>query len=317
MKLVRASSFEDDVDALFRVPLAEFTGERNALAAQLKKSGRVNDALQVKALSKPSVSAWAVNQLYWNHREAFDGLLASAERFHKAQMSRGSAKIADMRAALDTRREALAHLSDLATSVLRDASHNPSPDTILRITTTLEGLSAFASRSDGPRPGRLTHDVDPPGFESLAGFSSGGGLAQLFSKPAPGATLPKSNSAAAKTLLKTVTRDDPRHAAETNKAKITAAKVSLQDAKRSLTQARANAQRLEAAQRRADREAEKAEKQVREAEEDLRKAQAASEVAATRARAVTIELKEAAEALEDAELLVGTASKELDKLLEE
>ena len=29
---------EDDVDALFRLPLSEFTGARNTLAAQLKKS---------------------------------------------------------------------------------------------------------------------------------------------------------------------------------------------------------------------------------------------------------------------------------------
>ena len=30
---------KDDVDALFGVPLAEFTGARNALSARLKKSG--------------------------------------------------------------------------------------------------------------------------------------------------------------------------------------------------------------------------------------------------------------------------------------
>ena len=78
-----------------------------------------------------------------------------------------------MRAALEARREALTHLSDLATSLLRDAGHNPAPDTIHRITTTLEGISAYASRSDAPRAGRLTHDVDPPGFESLASFPSG------------------------------------------------------------------------------------------------------------------------------------------------
>jgi hypothetical protein len=35
MKLVRASNLEDDVDALFRLPLTEFSGARNAIAAQL------------------------------------------------------------------------------------------------------------------------------------------------------------------------------------------------------------------------------------------------------------------------------------------
>src|SRR6185369_10586755 len=54
------SKLEDDIDALFRLPLAEFTGERNTLSARLKKEGRRNDADRVKLLAKPSVSAWAV-----------------------------------------------------------------------------------------------------------------------------------------------------------------------------------------------------------------------------------------------------------------
>ena len=169
-KRKRLDELEDDVDALFQLPLAEFTGARNTLATGLKKSGRGDEAVRVKALAKPSISAWAVNQLYWDHREEFDQLIALGGRIHKAQQS---GKVAEMRTALDARRETLTELSDLATSVLRDAGNNPAPDTIHRITTTLEGISAYASRGDGPRPGRLTNDVDPPGFESLAGFSSG------------------------------------------------------------------------------------------------------------------------------------------------
>src|SRR5215207_1711325 len=159
--------FDDEVDVLYRLPLAEFTAARNALAKRLKQAGRGNEAELVKALGKPSSSAWAVNQLYWKHRDAFDRLIATGERFREAQTSRLSRKVADMRVALDARREALSHVSDLATALLRDAGHNPTPDTMLRVTTTLEALSAYASSSDGPRPGRLAHDVDPPGFESL------------------------------------------------------------------------------------------------------------------------------------------------------
>src|SRR2546421_2459884 len=170
----------DDVDSLFRLPLAEFTTARNTLAAQLKKAGRGDEAVLVKALVKPSISAWAVNQLYWNHRDAFDRLIASGEHFHKAQSSRRGGTLADMRTALDARREALSQLSALATALLRDAGpnpgQNPTPDTTRRITTTLEAMSAmsamsaYSSRSEAPRPGRLTHDVDPPGFEAHASF---------------------------------------------------------------------------------------------------------------------------------------------------
>jgi hypothetical protein len=35
---------DDDIDDLFRLPVAEFTNARNALAARLKKEGRANDA---------------------------------------------------------------------------------------------------------------------------------------------------------------------------------------------------------------------------------------------------------------------------------
>lgn len=71
---------KDDVDELFKLPLADFIGARNALATRLKQSGQANDANLVKTLAKPSVSAWTVNQLYWHHRAAFDKLLAAGQR---------------------------------------------------------------------------------------------------------------------------------------------------------------------------------------------------------------------------------------------
>jgi hypothetical protein len=305
--------FDDELDALFSLPLAEFTGARNSLAARLKKDGLSDEAVRVKALAKPSISAWAVNQLYWNHREAFDRLIASGVRFHKAQTSRGAGKVADMRAAIDSRREALTHLSDLAASVLREAGQNPSPDTIHRITTTLEGISAYATRDDGPRPGRLTRDVDPPGFESFGSFvpaatkQDAGGRRQAAS----GRRQPAGGRRQAAGI--TNSRNNKRQEEETRKAKIAAAKVSLQDAKRSLTAARARAQRLEAAQKKADAEAKKAEKHKRDVEAILKKAKAAAEDAARRARNIEDDVEVAAKAVRDAERAVEEASKDLVK----
>jgi hypothetical protein len=51
----------------------------------------------VKALVKPSITACAVNQLYWKHREAFDRLIATGERLRRAQTFRLVQKVADMR----------------------------------------------------------------------------------------------------------------------------------------------------------------------------------------------------------------------------
>ncbi|MCC7125349.1 MAG: hypothetical protein IT178_10910, partial [Acidobacteria bacterium] len=56
---------EAAIDALYQGPLDGFTAARNALAAALKKSGDKAGAERVKALAKPSVTAWAVNQAWW------------------------------------------------------------------------------------------------------------------------------------------------------------------------------------------------------------------------------------------------------------
>src|SRR5215212_4135929 len=132
-----------DVDALFQVPLAEFTPARNALAARLKKSGRAEQAEQIKALPKPSVPAWTVNQIYWRKRDAFDRLIATGERFRKAQASHLAGKSADIRGPLEARRAALSELAKIAAATLKQAGSTPTPDTMRRITTTLEALSTY------------------------------------------------------------------------------------------------------------------------------------------------------------------------------
>ena len=164
----KPGTLQNELDALFRLPPAEFTAARNALAARLKKAARVEDAEQVKGLMKPPVTAWAVNQLYWRHREAFDRLLDTGERFRKAQASQLSGKGADLRAPLEARRTSLAELVKLAAATLREAGSSATPDSMRRITTTLEALSTFGRLPEAPPAGRLVDDIEPPGFETLA-----------------------------------------------------------------------------------------------------------------------------------------------------
>src|SRR2546423_13802302 len=166
------AKLNDDIGELFKAPLTEFIAARKALAARLKKNGFASEAEGVKALAKPSISAWTVNQLYWKHREEFDELIGTGQRFRKAQTS---GKMLNMREALDARREALSHLSDLASAILHDAGNNPSLDTLRRISTTLEALSAYASQSDGPTAGRATTGNRSPGFGSIFFFLPGAG----------------------------------------------------------------------------------------------------------------------------------------------
>jgi len=296
-------NIDDEIDSLFRLPLAEFTGARNTLAVRLKKEGRPNDADRVKLLAKPSISAWTVNQLYWNHRKAFDQLMATGKRLRPAEKLRLAGKVAGMRDSLDARREALVHLSELASELLQEAGSNASPDTMRRITTTLEALSAHGLLSDGPTPGRLTHDLDPPSFDSLASLmSSASAIDDDDGEPIAPAR--KSSTAA-----------NVKRLEEVRRAKIAAAKVSLQDAKKSLSDARARAQSLESVQKKANAEAKEAEKHRREVEQLLEKATDASEAAARRARGVAEESQEVAKTVDDARRAVETATKDLESLL--
>lgn len=311
VKNIGARQSEEDVDALFSLPLSEFIGARNALAVRLKKAGRGDEADQVKALAKPSISAWAVNQLYWQHRNVFDQLISTGQRFRKAQTA---SKVADIHEALDSRREALSHLSDLTTTLLRDAGHNPSPETVHRVATTLEALSVYASLPGGPALGRLTQDVDPPGFDSLASLMSGAGMPKLTLVP-PKAPASTKSAAAARVQPKKVSTGEQRRLEEARQKRIAAAKGSLQDAKRLLSAAHAREQRAVTAQKKADAEAKATEKQKREAEQRLEKVRSAAAFVNRRAAYATAEVDEAAKALENAKRAVEKASEELEALV--
>lgn len=303
---------DDDINALFKLPLTEFVGARKALAARLKQNGFVSEAEDVKALAKPSISAWTVNQLYWRHREAFDELIATGQRFHRAQVT---GKMVNMREALDARREALSHLSDLATEVLRDAGHNPSLDTLRRIATTLEALSVATSLSDHSTLGRLTHDIDPPGFDSLGSFAPNAVITKTKRTAEPLRVSPAKKAVTASSKTREAAAGASRQ--KERQARINAAKASLQQARKSLTAARAAARSLEGAQKKAEAKVKEAAQQKREAEERFKKASAASAEAALRAQSIAVDLTKATKTLDDAKRAVESATKELENSFRE
>lgn len=302
---------EDDIDALFKLPLAEFISARKNLEKRLKKEARSAEADRVKMLAKPSISAWTVNQLYWRHRETFDRLLTAGQRFREAQVSSKAGKVNDMRDALDSRREALAQLSDFATDVLVHAGHNAGLDTIRRVATTLEAMSAYASLPDGFALGRFSADVDPPGFDSLASF--------VPTTAARAASASRVTNVAAKTPAKTPpkskTISDGGQLKQARQGKLAEARTSLHEAKRSLIEAKATSQRLKAAEKKAASEATEADKRKRESERRYKEASTASAEAAVRAQNAAREAERATKALEEAIRAVKNATDELESVL--
>ena len=156
---------DDEVDRLYGLPLEEFTAARNKLAAALKNEGKTEEADEVKNLRKPSISAWAVNQLARKERMQVRSLVTSADRLRKAQegLLRGGAAD-ELRASVERQREVVGALVRRAKEILREAEHPATEATLERIRET---LTAVAGNEEGARlveQGRLETDLDPAGF---------------------------------------------------------------------------------------------------------------------------------------------------------
>jgi hypothetical protein len=156
------SALESSIDTLYKGPLGEFVSARTALAKSLSGS----DAKRVKALQKPAVVAWAVNQVYWHARPVYDRLLKSGKALRSAQIAALGGRSADVRGAGETHREAIAAAVKEARRLAVSSGVQPNADALAR---TFEALS-LATRELEP-DGRLTKPLSPAGFEALAGVT--------------------------------------------------------------------------------------------------------------------------------------------------
>jgi hypothetical protein len=156
-------SLDAKIDELYKEPLDAFIPSRNALA----KSQTGADAKRVRALAKPTVVPWAVNQVYWHARPVYDKAIKSGERLRAAQIaSLEGRRGVDLREAGDMHRRALANAVKEAERLAEASGAKPAADALMR---TFEALS-LASASVEPA-GRLTKPLQPAGFEALAGVT--------------------------------------------------------------------------------------------------------------------------------------------------
>lgn len=277
-----------DIDALYRLPLADFTAARNALA----KSGGAD----VRTLPKPTVPAWAVNQLYWRDRSAYEALVDAADgqrRTHEAVLSGGKG---DLRGAGKAHDQAVERALKSTLAILAADGHPVTDATRQGVLTTLRALP-----SDEP-PGRLTRTLQPGGFEMLAGLTVSGRAAV---KPAARAPAPAP-------APKPKARGKPGGAARARSQ--VRLKARIEEATRKLKVAEQAARREEFEAARSAREAEKADRRAAEARaafetarEALEEAEAgipaavrARDAAARRAAQASAALDAARAALENA-----------------
>lgn len=162
----------DDVDRLYGLPLAEFTPARDELAKRLRREGDREAAERVRRLKKPTVSAWAANQLARRREVDVQRLLRAGERLEQAQREivRGGEQ-GPFEEARAEERDAVRRLRASAAELLREAGQAASDATLERLARTLHAAAATDEGRDALREARLTEDLEPLGFGAFASLA--------------------------------------------------------------------------------------------------------------------------------------------------
>lgn len=252
-------SFEREIDDLYQRPLDEFTSARDDLVKRLRAEGRREEAAQVKALRKPNVAVWLANRLAREDEVGVQRLLKAADALTKSQarVAAGSASDRFVEARRDEQ-EALERLAREARELA--AREGIGASTVERVTQTLRAASLSDEGRELLKRGRLTEELEPPGFEALTGLT--------FAAP---------KRHAKKATEKGETRTPRRQ--------------QLEQAREALRDARAEERELSRAARAAVREAERAEDEAARLRRQADAAETRAREAATRVTTAEAEVE--------------------------
>lgn len=154
---------------LFQDDPREFVVRRNTLARDLARAGQKELSTRIRSLTRPSTSAWLVNQLYWHERAEYDALLAAGAAARDAQQSRLSGRGGDLVRALAERDAIIGRLAGQAERLAAAGGVAVSADVRSRLRTTLEAIALRAGDTSVSH-GQLSEDVALPGLQALAGL---------------------------------------------------------------------------------------------------------------------------------------------------
>ena len=270
---------------LYGLPLDRFIPERAALAKALRAEKRRDEAGDVAALRKPSVAAWAVNQLVRTQAKQIQALFESGDDLVQAQADAAAGKRAGdaMRDATRRQRDVVDGLVEAARGLLSSDGHPLSQTTLERVGDTLRAAAIDPDARQQVEEGCLAQELRFVGL----------GLGDALTAPPPRAA-PKSRAAPKG-------REQPKPKEKPKKAS-----GKEGDAARRKTEA--------AAQAEAERKRKAALKAARHAEADARRAatRADKELTAARARR-----DEAATSLDEAERLLGDAEAKAERVATE
>jgi hypothetical protein len=281
---VRVDELEEELDRLFAAEPATFVAERDRIARELRAEDRREEAEQVKGLRKPTVSAWAVNQLARQNRREVDLLLDASHRLRQAQQ--GLLAGDDPRTfdeARQSQRDALRNLRRAASAIL-GAADRESETTLNRIMRTLQAAAVAPEGRELLARGRLTGDLEATGFDLVATVAEGSAPSRPTARPkaAKERTAPRKRAAPAAEgrAAKARQRSADRERLRTARAELRDAKATARGAEKELAAAEQTGEKVRRELARAEERIDErrsavaaAQKNVDEAEARLRDAE--------------------------------------------
>ena len=173
----------DGMDAhdLYGLALDRFVAERGAVAKALRAEDRRDEAAEVASLRKPSIAAWAVNQLIRTQGRPVQALFDAGDALRGAQadLLAGSGDGRTLRAAGDRERGAVDDLVAAARGLLTSEGYELSAAVVERVSDTLHAAALDERAREQVREGCLQRELRHVGL--------GLGLGEeVFAPPPPG-----------------------------------------------------------------------------------------------------------------------------------
>jgi hypothetical protein len=297
----------DEADDLYGLPLDAFVAERDALAKRLRADKKRDEADAVKALRKPSVAAWGVNQAVRSQPKAARALWKAGDALIAAQddLLAGKGDAAALRAATEGERDAVDALMDAARGLLTGEGRDLGEATLERVRDTLHAAAIDPEARDDVAAGRADRERSHAGLGAF-----GGAVAPTPARRSSGSAT-KTPKARGRVADKPE-EDKPKARATKKQAGPTKAQREAEEKRAAAEERKATAER-ERERREAARAKSDAERELREARKALEKAERAADRANARLEEVQAVADEANAALDDAQAREAAAVDALER----
>ncbi len=151
--------FETKARELYQLPVDQFTQARDALVKQLRSDGRKEEATSASKLRKPTVVAWALNQVAARNAKQLEWLIEAEERVRRALEKGGGP--AEVREATSARHDLIAQIVDAAEKHLQRGGHSSAAGLREKIARSLYGIASDPSVKESILSGTLSKEPEP------------------------------------------------------------------------------------------------------------------------------------------------------------